>query len=271
MLLQRQFELQRQGFSLRDAIYQAEKEITNYRVPSQIMNQTWMSQLMKSPIAQVFGRYHYGIMRSMVKMVQDILPYAGGDNRFAAVGKLMGAAGLFAAFTMTPWIRPSGMMSPIMAAYRQFTDPQQKWMSTVSTLLQMGPLINMAHMALTNQTAFGGDLVSGSATNWKTKVAEGLEGALKGIPNGDTLINAVSGHPLKALGSFINLRLEPPKPLNPRAQAYRQNEEAAREKNDAFLRGMQSVLDAQPTPSVQMYGRGSSGSTGRGPSNSGRR
>jgi hypothetical protein len=93
LAMQRMYELQRKGFSIRDAVHEAERIIPNYRIPPQVLGSTTFQQFIKNPYLFVFNRYHYGEFKAFANMANDLLgPPAkdaiGRSRRTQAMGKI---------------------------------------------------------------------------------------------------------------------------------------------------------------------------------------
>ena len=90
LMMQRVLELERKGMTLKSAIKEAEKHIPNYRIPTQVMGQRWLSQIMQEPGVTQFSRYHYGVFRSYANMLRDAFgPTASMKERLDAFGNMM--------------------------------------------------------------------------------------------------------------------------------------------------------------------------------------
>ena len=59
---------------LKDAIYQAERHMPNYRLPSEVMGSRMVSQVLRDPRVSMFSRYHYGMVKSLVNTLKDVDP-----------------------------------------------------------------------------------------------------------------------------------------------------------------------------------------------------
>lgn len=113
MMMQRYLELTRPkfniktgrfdkpGLSTREAIYQAERDIPNYRIPAQLgrailseQGAHALGQALRSPITANFNRYHYGMMRDLATNTRDVIsPNATLKERVEGVGKFLAMAG----------------------------------------------------------------------------------------------------------------------------------------------------------------------------------
>jgi len=85
---QRVLENEAKGMSIRAAIEDAEHHIPNYRVPSEVANSHFVSQMIRSPIFFMFGRYRYGQIMSHARLIKA-LAIGTPKQRFDAVGSLL--------------------------------------------------------------------------------------------------------------------------------------------------------------------------------------
>jgi hypothetical protein len=65
------------GMSMEDAIRETARHIPDYRVPARVLNSTTISQIMTNSNITMFGRYHYGALKSYVEMAKEV---ASGKN-----------------------------------------------------------------------------------------------------------------------------------------------------------------------------------------------
>ena len=59
---------------LKDAIEHAEKHMPNYRMPSEVLGSRGLAQVLKNPNIDLFSRYHYGMVKSLVNTIKDVDP-----------------------------------------------------------------------------------------------------------------------------------------------------------------------------------------------------
>jgi len=52
------------GMPMKQAIAEVNKHMPAYRIPSRVLEQRWLSRVMKDPALTIFSHYHYGAMRS---------------------------------------------------------------------------------------------------------------------------------------------------------------------------------------------------------------
>ena len=171
LMVQRIIELQGRGLPVRDAIAQAEKDIASYRAPSRVMGSRAVSELVRSPNALLFGRYHYGMLKSWGTMFRDL--YAGKPaERTEAAGKLIAA--LILAHGVYPMMdamvqhvtgdkdarmhRGGGM--GLADAGAQLVRGQREWMAAVSRLLDLSQVMRAAGEASTGRDAFGRAIIN---------------------------------------------------------------------------------------------------------------
>lgn len=101
LLTQRVLELQDRGVPLQQAIERAHQEMPIYRVPSQVMGSRAVSQVIKSPLLFMFGRYHYDFFRVIAQMIKPFVSKLPVAEKADAVGKWMAFA--FAAYVIWPY------------------------------------------------------------------------------------------------------------------------------------------------------------------------
>ena len=86
---------------LKDAIAQAERHMPNYRMPSEVLNSRKIAQVLKNPNIDLFSRYHYGMVKSLVNTIKDVDPrnlktpegrahFREGVDSMLAIGVAMG-------------------------------------------------------------------------------------------------------------------------------------------------------------------------------------
>lgn len=90
-MLQRQYELEARGMSTRKAIFEAERDIPNYRIPPQVMGSRSVSQWLRDPNIMMFGRYKYGQARAWGVMFKDLVK-GTPEQKLDAAGKFLVAA-----------------------------------------------------------------------------------------------------------------------------------------------------------------------------------
>jgi hypothetical protein len=86
---------------LKDAIEQAEKHMPNYRMPSEVLGSRAVAKILKNPNIDLFSRYHYGMVKSLVNTIKDVDPrnlktpegrahFREGVDSMLAIGVAMG-------------------------------------------------------------------------------------------------------------------------------------------------------------------------------------
>jgi hypothetical protein len=65
--------------SLKDALHETAKHIPDYRLPTHILGSKTVGTIMRSPLATMFGGYHYGALKSYGEMTKDAI----GSDRSA--------------------------------------------------------------------------------------------------------------------------------------------------------------------------------------------
>lgn len=84
----RMLQLQEKGLKVEDAIRQTEDLIPNYRVPSEILGQRWISQMFNNPLMARFGRYGYNKLDGFFSVLSDPLTTKGFANKAQAIDRL---------------------------------------------------------------------------------------------------------------------------------------------------------------------------------------
>lgn len=255
-MLQRQFELQRQGLGLREAIFQAEKDIPSYNIPTEVMGSHAVSEFMKSPVTMNFGRYKYGQISALGWIVQD-LAKGSTQDRIDAIGKLtvLGAISMFAypalnaglqTATNDPgWkVRGFGPFSLIDAVHG-VASGEKEWASGVSSFLSMGPMVDILTKVTRNRDVWGREIVD-HAASWQGKVIQGLEGVADQFYPSQMLMQGIkAGSPNKAIGGLLGATYK--SPVDPAQQAKwdRRDERAAyrREQKDPIENFIRDHLD----------------------------
>lgn len=265
-MLQRQFELERQGMSTRQAIFEAEKDIPNYRVPSEVMGSHAMSEALQDPRFINFGRYNYGLMRALALMVHDLVgPAATGQERLDAVGKFtaLGALAL-GAYPMANYginyigkaltgddgwsVRKFGPLGRVNAAYELLTGSRD-WPAAVSSFITLGPLLGVVRMVAENLDHWGRPVVNNKAT-WIGKVVQGLEATANEFYPSQLILQALQNGKKgveRDVANLIGLLYKPP--VDPEAQkkwdARAQAEATTRERRDTIEQWLKRQLGIQ--------------------------
>lgn len=64
-------QMERFGQSMPDAIKSVDRFMPTYRIPSRVLGQRWLSQVMQNRGVTVFSRYHYGMMKAFGETAKD--------------------------------------------------------------------------------------------------------------------------------------------------------------------------------------------------------
>ena len=212
MLLQRQLFLEGKGMTIRDAIANSEKDIPNYRVPSEVKGSRVLSEVLKSPNYMNFGRYRYGQVGAIANVVRDIVKNEKPGDRLEAVAK----ATILASIAMggVPLIATHGPFSVLGAGYTlaantariagaNVTPPQQSWVSAVSSIVGLAPVIGVLEKLASNKDIFGRTLIhwGGEA---KDIGMDALKTALQQFYPGQLLLNSMKpGGIASTLGALL--------------------------------------------------------------------
>lgn len=234
-MLQRQFELERKGLATRDAIFQAEKDIPNYRVPSEVMGSHVLSEILRSPNWINFGRYKYGQVKAIGSMVKDMVgPNVTGQARIDAIGKatVMAAMATVAyplinngiqQLTGNPdaSLRAFGPFA-LSNAIQGFYEGQKNWVSAVSSFMSLAPVIDLATKIKTNQDVFGRKIINPAHTG-PEQVGDAMRAAIGQFYPGQLLLQTLKpGGTEASIGSLLGLSLPPVPQQRP---AYERREE----------------------------------------------
>ena len=244
----REIEYQRRGYDLPDAIRLAEKDMVSYRVPSQVLGSSIASKAIQSPGLFNFGRYKYGLAKSMYTMISDIAKPMFGkgtkEEAFEAIGKASVIVLLSMAIPGLHSILGSrGVMAPIDAT-KDMWQGQKDWASTVATMVAPGPLLAIADKLRSSRDIFGNALVDPKATT-RGEIGEALEQVLGQVYPGQLLINAFKKGPSSVADSLLGTKFFDT-PFVPSAYQQTQEQKAAyaHERHDGFLSWFENILPA---------------------------
>jgi hypothetical protein len=257
LLLQRQFELEAKGLPTREAIMQAEKDIPNYRIPSEIMGSRPLAEALRNPNIANFGRYKYGQIKSLGSMVTELIgPKATPRERFEAAGKLtvLGVLGTVAYPIMDAalqqktgnpeaQVRRFGPLAPLDAIYG-FSTGQRDYASAIASFLTIAPVAEMGVEALTGNNPETGQPLVDANTTLGRNVQRGEAVASHLYPAQLAMQAMHPGGLAQAGGGLVGLRLPPPGTAQRRAKAQRMQRGRAksREKRDPVENTLRRVI-----------------------------
>ena len=220
-LLQRQLELERRGLSTRKAIFEAEKDIPNYRIPSQVMGSRWAAQALKSPNLMMFGRYKYGQIKAWGSMFEEAFK-GDAKGKADAVGKFIVALALAnvaypladqalkkASGNKDARVKRAGPFSLSDAAW-QLTTGQKDWAVALSSLINPSPVIETGMEARQNKDFFGRDIIQKGAAPAQAGVEAGEYAVGKWYPGQLAMEMTKPGGAAQAFGQLGGLELPPP-------------------------------------------------------------
>lgn len=87
-MMQRVLELQAKGLPVKAAIYEAEKLIPSYKVPSEILGSRSLQQIYTNPSVFQFSRYHYGVLEGYANLAKD-LAVGNASQKANVIGSIM--------------------------------------------------------------------------------------------------------------------------------------------------------------------------------------
>lgn len=212
-LMQRIFEFERRGLPLEQAIERAERDIPTYRLPTHILGSAKLSDLLSDNSMVMFGRYHYGLLRSLSLMVRDLIgPQATMQDRLDAAGKWVVLGAL--TYLWPQQLRPSGPEAISNAARNLWTTGEQKWHAFTSSLLGAGVAWDIAETIRSGKDNLGRPIWRGDT---QQKIEHVIETAIGYTYPGEVLLQILK-HPQgfeagleQALGSLANLKISQPK------------------------------------------------------------
>ena len=267
LALSRQYELMDKGMSLREAIYQSEKDIANYRLPSQVLGSRSLRQFLNEPGLDMFGRYHYAVARGIALQARDAIgPGMAMGDRLRALGKIIPQAAMaYGIWPLLGWglsaagramtgdpnlnieVNPRGNQVPLWALSEAAkssvpwsTDAGYKWLRFVQTMVSFSPAVEIAGK-------LGGTLSSAEGLPQKIyKLAETAGGAV--FPPFEWAQQAAKPHGfVRAIGQQLGFRI----PTDPDVIAKAQKRDAAivnsQDKHDPFVNWL-SDLFGTPIP-----------------------
>lgn len=223
LMMQRYYDLMHQGMSMKQAIKAAERDIPNYRIPSELWNGKGgraASEFMQNPAIQVFGRYHYGLLKGMADMARDAVK-GTGKERVEAMGKIFTLGVL--AFAIQPLINSAlqaitgndeaewvmGGPVKLVNTVIKMTQGQKELRNLLPEFMTPNPTAQAAVEAMFNTQAFNRGKIYGPTDTVGHKAAEiGLWAASKLNPL-NQLINTMSGKwsPGQTIGTMLGAKL----------------------------------------------------------------
>ncbi len=234
MLMQRVLELERKGMSTREAIYEAEREIPNYRIPPRIggtgagKGGRYASVLLQSQAVGLFGRYKYGAARAWAALIKDL---AKGDlnQRTEAVGKALVAIVMATQlYPAADWVaqkvtgnknarwKRSGGLGMTDAIYNVATgdkDPSQ----ATGSFFSPGPAGAAATGLIGNHDYYGNDIRTKGAPAW-FQAGEAAKYAAGQTFPGQLAEKALAGKGDDALSQLAGLSLPTDKSVQAKAK-----------------------------------------------------
>jgi hypothetical protein len=180
-------ELEMGGMSRTAAIKDAAIHMPDYRTPIQMFGSTTFPKLMADNSVIMFGRYHMGMLKSLIHMSTDLLgPNATMDQRKKAFGNAMalGTLGLVVKPALDYLVqqvtgnekaetRPRGPLAPLTNVY-EAAEGKRSIGSALSNIVTITPGMKQALQTLSNQDFAGRKIVEPMAPLHK-KIAQYAE------------------------------------------------------------------------------------------------
>ena len=224
MLMQRVLELKRKGMSTHEAIFEAEREIPNYRIPPRVggtgagVAGRTASRVLQSSAIGMFNRYKYGAARAWAALAKD-LAKGTPKQRAEAVGKLLvaivTATGLYPAMDWAAQkatgnknarFKRAGGLAMTDAAYNVATGKKDPSLAS-STFFSPGPVEQLGTGLVGNHDFFGREIRTPGAPPWFQSAEAAKYLGTQGFYPGRLADQALSGQGDQALGQLAGLQL----------------------------------------------------------------
>jgi hypothetical protein len=203
LLMQRVLELRQQrGMTTRAAIQEAEKHIVNYKVPTKLMGNRMIQQVLTSPLTGEFTRYHAGVLRSMYNIGKDLVT-GTAQERWDALGQAMAVAFLtqviypaldagVQAVTGNPNARGprSGMPGVVSLFGSALTGGDTSWQQVSGRIFSLSPLVRNSIDLMFNRDPFTGARIWEPAAPVLNKIGQGLQSAVEAAGPMGTAVRA---------------------------------------------------------------------------------
>lgn len=254
-MLQRQFELERQGLPVRAAIREAERDIPNYRVPSEVMGSRAVAALIKSPYAVMFGRYKYGQFRAYAEIIKPLLK-GSAEERHEAAGKLL-VMGLlmYGAYPLADAALKKVTGNPDAQAQRfgpfsvpealtELSTGQRDWVSALSSIISPAPTIETGTEVLHNRDVFGREIINPESTGLG-KAVQAEEYAVGKVPPAAMVQQGLTrpGGLGQSLGRAVGIKLPDAQAAARREKGkqYERRQARGRERKDVIEQYLRSL------------------------------
>jgi len=76
-----QYQEEHPKATLKEALAEVGRIIPEYRIPTRMLDQRWLSKGMSNPLITWFGAYHYGLLRSFTEAGKDAIGLGGGGAK----------------------------------------------------------------------------------------------------------------------------------------------------------------------------------------------
>jgi hypothetical protein len=272
-LTARIMEFERAGKPLNEAIRLAEKEIPNYRLPT---NNLMARRIINSPLV-AFGRYGYGRAKALAETAKNLVgPNVTGEERLRALGQalmmvVIGTEGYkianqalataqqqvsqalgpkcgphIAGDVKKPLVMSGvGPMGPVNATARYggsfagLNQDEKNWSDVLASWISLSPVPNLL-MALGNKIFSGQPLVDpqASAEGHAVQTGEYAAGLLNPL---DMLVQSARKGLLPGIGPQLGFQQEYKGPQG-KALRYLRRQAAKREARDPIEQGINKML-----------------------------
>ena len=187
-----QYQSEHPGASLADAFKEVGRIIPEYRVPSRILDQRWLSKAMTNPLVSWFGAYHYGLLKSFAEAAKSALgagEAAPGRTKADEAGKGWDRLAMLGLITMVlfpfvfdkeaqkatgdehaRWRRP-GPAGYVDAA-TQVAEHKEDVSSAIQTVFTPSPLSKGGVELGSNREIFSGHKIYDPHADWGTQLQQ---------------------------------------------------------------------------------------------------
>ncbi|HXC76801.1 MAG TPA: hypothetical protein VNU19_07105 [Candidatus Acidoferrum sp.] len=256
LMLTREFEHERMGRTVSEAIQKTEQDIVAYRLPSSI-NRV-IHGLFNSPLVSMFGRYDYGQARGLALMVKQAVMGSKLTSRAEAIGKLtvLLGVGVFGYGALNNWLEkttgnPNASFSSF--GYQKFVHAgfevaEGRWAAAIGTVLHLSPFINILEELQSGLDKWGQPLINTAGT-WRDTAISIAEKMGNSLPLGADGISALQ-HSNNTdqfleqfIGSQVGLRLGPGQSAGQKLYWKGRDQKTARRQlqKDKIIQGEHSI------------------------------
>lgn len=238
-----------QRMELKDAIYEVERHMPNYRLPSEVMGSRSVSKVLRNPNVSMFSRYHYGMVKSLVNTIKDIDPrnlktpegrqhFREGVDTMLAIGVAMGVLYPLmdsiaeAMFGEGAEQRRAGPYHLIHAA-EQVVEGKKDASALIWPVFTFNPMLLSLGQLAFNKKIFSGKQIYHPDDSAAEIAGDIGEYAVKQVPQASPMISATTEEegPTKLLARQLDIKAKSQKDLEreERAKKYQERTKKGRD------------------------------------------